>query len=161
MVHLCDNTDDIDVVYLPSYLSMCSCYASYLDRLGYSITTFNDGNYKVGSWSGEVGEDAAPYVSLPTFYNVWKCDFAHIKVSRPTEDMCTLWFQFMNHHKYSIGILTDSLTDSFLFFDTPNNKGESDDEEGEDLVDDDDGAEEEEDMQNDEDNDGCNEACNQ
>ena len=119
MVGLCNNTDDIEAVYLPTYMSIRSCYASYLDRLGYSITTFNDGNYKVGQWSGEDGEEGPPSVSLPTFYNVWKQDFVYIKVSSPAEDECTLCFPFMNHHKYAIALLADSLTDNSLFIVTP------------------------------------------
>ena len=77
MVGLCNNTDDIETVYLLTFMSIGSCYASYLDRLGYSITTFNDGNYKRGMRSHPL-------------YNVWKRDFGHIKVSRPAEDVCTL-----------------------------------------------------------------------
>jgi hypothetical protein len=119
MVGLRNSTDDTDAVYLPTYMSICSCYASYLDKLGYSLETFNDGNYKVGEWSGEDGEVAPPYVSLPTFYNIWKRDYGHVKVCHPAKDICTLCFQFMNHHKYSTGLSADSLADCSLFIDTP------------------------------------------
>ena len=114
-----NNTDDIKAVYLLTYMSIRSCYESYLDRLGYSITTFNDGNYTVGQWSGEDGEEGPPYVLLPTFYNVWKQDFEHVKVSHTAEDMGTLCFQFMNHHKYAIGMSADSFADNSLFIYTP------------------------------------------
>ena len=40
-----------------------------------------------------------PYISLITFYRIWKCDYAHIKVSRTVEDICKQCFRFAKKHK--------------------------------------------------------------
>ncbi len=77
MVGLRNNTDDTDAVYLPTYMSIRSCYASYRDKLGYSLETFNDGNYKVGEWSGEDGDGSTlcfiAYILQYLEVGLWPC----------------------------------------------------------------------------------------
>ena len=45
-------SDDDDVVYLPQYFSIRSCYGRYLDGIGYDIKTYGDGSYQV-DWRGK------------------------------------------------------------------------------------------------------------
>ena len=96
-----------DQLFLPTHMSLRGCYASYLQRLGYNITYYNDGNYSVGEWKSPNEDNdadavAPPYVSLNCFYSVWQRDFGHIKVSKPSEDICNLCVAFANRHKYQL-----------------------------------------------------------
>lgn len=47
MCGITNSTADIDRVYLPTWMSLRGCYASYLDDLGYDVKQYNDGNYEV------------------------------------------------------------------------------------------------------------------
>ncbi len=52
--------------------------------------------------TGEDGKevDAGEYCSFPTYFNLWKCDFPKLKVSRPVEDICKDCYAFTNRHRY-------------------------------------------------------------
>ena len=76
---------------------------------------YNDSNYSVGERSGDVGDVKHPFVSLGSFYSLWKTEFAHIKVSKPSKDICTLCHCFANCHKYCIGSTANSSADETLF----------------------------------------------
>jgi hypothetical protein len=125
MVGLRNSTEDIDKVYLPTYMSIHGCYAMYLNQLGYDIKTHNDGSYEVSVSAAEDGDKEPtippPYVSLPTFYNVWRKDFGHIKVSRPSEDICNQCCAFANRHRYKSGPddSPNSEADASLFLEPP------------------------------------------
>ena len=119
MVGLRNNTDNTDLVYLPTYMSVRSVYGSYLDGLGYDIETANDGNYEVTPRPTDSNEPLVPYVSLMTFYAIWKRDYPHVKVSRQAEDTCSLCDQFANRHKFAIaGSTANSTADASLFTNT-------------------------------------------
>jgi nucleosome binding factor SPN SPT16 subunit len=74
MCGLKNSTDDIDVLYLPTHMSLRGCFASYLSRLGYSVEFFNDGNYRVGEWSppshDEDGDESIGAYDSPPPYTV-------------------------------------------------------------------------------------------
>ena len=110
-----NNTEDVNVLYLPTWYTLRGMYRNYLESIGYSLEFFNDGNYRVGEWSGDEGDVKHPYVSLGSFYSLWKKEFAHIKVSKPSEDICTLCHCFANRHKYCIGSTANSSADATLF----------------------------------------------
>jgi hypothetical protein len=121
-------------------MSLRGCYGDYLSRLGYTITVFNDGNYEVESKKDqdedEDGDDEPPpppYVSLTCFYSLWRRDFGHIKVSKPSEDICNLCVAFVNRHKYktSQDSEANSTADDHLFTEPPpfDYDDESDEEE--------------------------------
>lgn len=119
MVGLRNNTDNTDLVYLPTYMSVRSVYGSYLNGLGYDIETANDGNYEVTQCQTDSNEPLVSYVSLMTFYAIWKRDYPHVKVSRQSEDTCSLCDQFANRHKFSIaGSTANSTADASLFTNT-------------------------------------------
>ena len=40
------------------------------------------------------------YLSFSSYYNLWKRNFSHLKVSRPVEDICKYCFIFANRHRY-------------------------------------------------------------
>jgi hypothetical protein len=117
--------DDHDVVYLPPSFVIRNCYGRYLDELGYDITTYGDGSYKV-DFHGE-GEEH-PYVTLSTFYNIWKRDFGHIKVSKAVEDICKKCYQFSQCHKFHVGSTTNSTVDGSLFTVDPEEEDDNPDE---------------------------------
>jgi hypothetical protein len=123
MVGLKNSTDNIDQLYIPTHMSLRGCYSSYLSRLGYSVTFYNDGNYTVGDWASpdeDVGNKANPpqYVSLSCFYSVWQRDYGHIRVSKPSEDICNLCVAFPNRHKYQLSEANSS-ADGELFLKEP------------------------------------------
>jgi len=116
IVDICNNTDDIEAMYLPTHMSICSCYMSYLNRLAtpslYSMTLNTElDNGLERMWTRH--HHMFHFLSITMFYyNVWKCDFWHIKIRNLTKHVCALCFQIMNRHKYSIGMSTHSLADN-------------------------------------------------
>jgi hypothetical protein len=124
MVGLKNSTNGIDQLYLPTHMSLRGCYSLYLSCLGYSVTFYNDGNYTVGDWDSpdeDVDDEAnsPQYVSLSCFYSVWQCNFGHIKVSKPSEDICNLCDAFANRHKYQLSEEANSSSDGELCLKEP------------------------------------------
>jgi hypothetical protein len=120
--------DDGKSVYLPSHMSIRNCYGRLLDELGFKIETFHDGSFTV-EWIGE--GDTANYPDLTTFYNIWKRDFGHIKVSPAYEDICEQCWKFSNRNKWMDN--TDSVNsdadDALFVEDTFEDTGPRDDDE--------------------------------
>ena len=150
MTGLRNSKDDIDEVYLPTYMSLRGCYRDYLSCLGYTVTWFNDGNYEVERNTDQDededrdDEPPLPYVSLSCFYRVWQRDFGHIKVSKPSEDICNLCVAFANRHKYKSAKDSEanSSADNRLFTSDPPPLDNDDDDESDDEEEDaDDGGE--------------------
>jgi hypothetical protein len=52
---------------------------------------------------------------LSCFYSVWQRDFGHIKVSKPSVDICNLCIAFANRHKYQLSEEANSSADGELF----------------------------------------------
>jgi hypothetical protein len=97
-------------------MSIRNCYGRYLDGLRFEVEHFSNENYNV-TWKGE-GEQPN-YPDLTTFFNIWRRDFGHIKVSRSIEDICEQCFKFANrHHFMKINDVT-SAADDVLFTDDP------------------------------------------
>ena len=94
----CD--DNIDVTYLPISMGYRSCYKRYMKALGYDVRTTATGGLVVTA--DEEGKEVDPgeYVSLPTYFNLWKRDFKNLKVSRPAEDICKDCYVFANRHRH-------------------------------------------------------------
>jgi hypothetical protein len=94
-----NHDDSPDVTYLLISMGYQSCYKRYMALLGYVVWTTAMGAYIV---MGEDGKevDAGEYCSFPTYFNMWKCDFPDLKVSRPVEDICKDCYAFANHHRY-------------------------------------------------------------
>ena len=141
MLGLRNNTDNTDLAYLPIYLSVRSVFSSYLNWLGHDIETANDGNYKVTQHleDDEIEDQTPllPYVSLMTFFRIWKQDFPHMKVSSPAEDTCSLCDQFAKRHKFAISSTADSSAQNSLFtkaeqLPDPEHKSDADNNRGED-----------------------------
>lgn len=72
-----------------------------------------NGNYTVVHQG--VGEPQ-PYAQLAKFYNIWKCDYGHIKVSRVAEDISEPCHQFAHCHNFMHHQSTlNSIADATLF----------------------------------------------
>ena len=115
--------DDGKTIYLPQEMSIRNCYGRYLDGRGFDIEWFNNGDFNV-TWMGE-GEQPN-YPDLTTFFNIWRRDFGHIKVSRSIEDICELCFKFANRHHYMNANDVTSAVDDELFIEDPEDGGEQD-----------------------------------
>jgi hypothetical protein len=63
----CD--EEVGSVYLPMNMSICNCWAQYMDGIGYDVKTSGDGNYRV---KGQGEGSQVLYASLMTFYSIWK-----------------------------------------------------------------------------------------
>jgi hypothetical protein len=111
--------DDDKTIYLPQEMSIRNSYGRYLDGRGFDIEWFNNGAYNV-TWMGE-GE----HPDLTTFFNIWRRDFGHIKVSRSIEDICELCFKFSNRHHFMNENDVTSAVDDELFIEDPEDGGES------------------------------------
>ncbi len=48
----------------------------------------------------EVGDKGKKFVSLRTYFDFWKREYPHLKISRPVEDICPYCFAFSNRHIY-------------------------------------------------------------
>jgi hypothetical protein len=92
------------------------------------VTWYNDGNYSVGEWKSPEADEAddcedeaapPPFVSFSCFYSVWQRDYGHIKVSKPSEDICNKCVAFSNRHKFKDvkDATANSSADKHLFAD--------------------------------------------
>jgi hypothetical protein len=67
--------------------------------LGYHVRSNAKGAVIIEGVDGKE-VDYAEFVSLATYFSVWKRDFPHLKISRPVEDICPYCFAFTNRHRY-------------------------------------------------------------
>jgi hypothetical protein len=74
------NRDDTeDMVYLPISMGYRNCYKQYMDGLGYRVRSNAKGAINVE----EVGDEGKEFVSLRTYFDFWKREYPHLKISRP------------------------------------------------------------------------------
>ena len=71
--------------------------------------------------------DYVEFVLIATYFNVWKRDSPHLKVSQPVEDICPYCFAFTNCHRYLSNHLFGQLGTGY---DNGNDSKEDNDEEG-------------------------------
>ncbi len=90
----CDDTEDM--VYLPILMGYRNCYKGYKDGLGYRVQSNAKGDINVK----EVGDKGKEFVLLQTFFDFWKREYPHLKISRPVEDFCPYCFAFLNQHRH-------------------------------------------------------------
>jgi hypothetical protein len=88
--------DTEDMVYLPISMGYRNCYKRYMDVLGYRVRSNAKGAISVK----EVGDNGKEFVSLQTYFDFWKSEYPHLKISRPVEDICLYCFAFSNWHRY-------------------------------------------------------------
>jgi hypothetical protein len=74
------------------------------------------------TWDGPGNmADASNYVSLSTYVTIWHHHYPHLKVSRPTEDICEMCYRFANRHRHpavhnrDTSMATNSTDDGNLF----------------------------------------------
>ena len=85
------NRDDKeDMVYLPISMGYRNCYKRYMDGLGYQVRSNAKGAINVE----EVGDKGKEFDLLQTYFDFWKREYPHLKVSRPVKDICPNCFAF-------------------------------------------------------------------
>ena len=74
--------DTVDMVYLPISIGYRNCYKQYMALLGYNFRSHPNDETVV---EGEDGEEvtSANFVSLKTYFYIWKRDYPSLKVSQP------------------------------------------------------------------------------
>ena len=92
--------DDANNVYLGSTKGLRPCYYRYCQELGWDTEVTANGIVK-RTWKGDVGMEVE-VVHLKTYHRFWKTHYPHIKVSKPSEDICGLCFSFANRHKFRL-----------------------------------------------------------
>ena len=92
-----DDPED-EMVYLPTTSGFRPMYYRYMQEQGYKVTVCATGAVSV-TWI-ESDEERLPYISLSTYYRIWKRDYPQMKVSRASEDLCGMCVQFRNRHHY-------------------------------------------------------------
>ena len=107
---------DDGIVWLPSYFTFRNCYGRYMDGLGYEVEFCGSGSYRV-HWKGADDAEQPRYVQMTTFYNIWKRDYPHVKVSRAVKDTCVLCYQLAHRHNFMIDHTCNSTADTCLFVD--------------------------------------------
>ena len=87
--------DEEEYIFLPACNSKRSLFYRYLKEQGVEAQRTQNGNYKIISKSA----DAKPYVSRSTFRRFWKREFPHIRITKPSEDICALCCRWANRHR--------------------------------------------------------------
>ena len=95
---LSNRKESVENVYLPISMGYCNCYKHYMTMLGYEVCCKVIGAMMVVGQNGKPVEHG--YLSFTSYYNLWKSNFLHLKVSRPIEDICQYCFVFANRHRY-------------------------------------------------------------
>lgn len=79
--------DEEDYIFLPACSSRRSCYFRYLEEQGKKARALGDGSYEI---IGDIdGADVKPYVSRSTYNRFWKKEFSHLRITKPSEDICS------------------------------------------------------------------------
>jgi ribosome-binding protein aMBF1 (putative translation factor) len=91
---------NIEVIYLLISMGYRSCYKRYMKALGYNVRTTATGGLVVTADDEGKEVDPDDYVSLPTYFSLWKRDFNNLKVSRPAVDICKDCYVFANRHRH-------------------------------------------------------------
>jgi len=92
--------NNIEVIFLPISMGYRSCYKRYMKSLGYNVRTTATGGLVVSADDEGKEVDPGDYVSLPSYFSLWKRDFNNLKVSRPAEDICKDCYVFADHHRH-------------------------------------------------------------
>ena len=87
--------DEEEYIFLPACNSKRSCFFRYLKEQGVEAGRTPNGNYKIISTSA----DAKPHVSRSTYRRFWKREFSHIRITKPSEDICALCCRWANRHR--------------------------------------------------------------
>jgi hypothetical protein len=94
--------NDNEVRTLPPYWSKRKLYARWCSERGWNVVTTQTGvmtHNKQLDWP--VGDDYLQVVSWPYYCSIWKREFSHIIIRRPTADICDdCYVVFYNQVKY-------------------------------------------------------------
>jgi hypothetical protein len=77
--------------YLPTTFSKRQCYYNYCASRGVMVTANNKGTLSV-----ERQPAALPIPSWTSYRSFWNKEYPDLRVSRPTEDICSYCYQFQN-----------------------------------------------------------------
>lgn len=101
------DTDEA-LVFLPSFLTVRSCYAKFcLEKRAAKVSTNNKGKVTVVRADGGAGE--VPTVPAWSAYcSYWKRHYPMMKVRRPTEDICNYCYRWTLRHKFRTNAASDT-----------------------------------------------------
>jgi hypothetical protein len=80
---------------LPPSISKRQCYYNYCFSRGVKVTSNNKGNMVI-----EPTEDSLPIPSWGSYLSFWSKEYSSLRVSNPTEDICSYCYQFQNSFRY-------------------------------------------------------------
>ena len=70
-----------------------------MQEQGYKVIVCETGAVSV-AWDDKNNEERLSYVSLSTYFRIWKRDYPQLKVSHLSEDLCGMCVQLQNRHHY-------------------------------------------------------------
>ena len=91
-----DNNDTAK--YLPSNMSKRGCYRQYCQQRGEIVVTSHDGSCTLDNIDNVNNNKEC--ISWCYFFNYWKSNFSHLKVSKPSHDIYKECYIFFNCNKY-------------------------------------------------------------
>jgi hypothetical protein len=83
--------DNEKAEHLPPTFSKRQCYYNYCSSRGVMVTANNK-----GTLSFERQPEALPIPSWTSYRSFWNKEYPNLRVSRPTEDICSYCYQFQN-----------------------------------------------------------------
>ena len=84
--------------YLPPSMSKRYCYMRYCSDNGYDVETTSQGTTKLTKLAFD--DTNIECIHWSTYWQLWKKDYAFLKVNKPLEDICGFCYQFYNRHRY-------------------------------------------------------------
>lgn len=94
-----ERDNDDKSIFLPTSMSKRYCYKRYCYDRGVAVKTNNKGVMTTEPRTDFEGEpkECIPYSS---YFRFWGTEYSHLKVGKPSEDICSYCFMFANRHKY-------------------------------------------------------------
>jgi hypothetical protein len=95
--------DDDKYEYLSSSVTMRKCYEKYCYTIGKKIKVNNQGTVVSKTVVEDLPDEEDRKEGIPswTAYRMfWKKHYDHLKVSKPSEDICGFCYKFHNAYKY-------------------------------------------------------------
>lgn len=124
--------DDDDIVYLPCTSGKRPLFYRYGREQGYDIKPLPNGQLEVREIPNV---ERVPMVSWTQYRRIWARDYAQLKVSTPSEDICELCVRFRNRHKFLashnnnfVGDALNAMEDDDIFADSDSDCEKSDDD---------------------------------
>ena len=94
-----ERDNDDKSLFLPTSMTKRYCYKRYCYDRGVQVKTNNKGVMTTSPRTDFDGEQKE-CIQWSSYFRYWGNEFSHLKVGKPSEDICSYCFMFANRHKY-------------------------------------------------------------